>query len=248
MSAPLRPASTVLLLRDSASGALEVWLMERNRTVAFMASAWVFPGGRVDEGDELLPAIAEPDEVALLAIPRAFWTAAARELEEEANVRLGGPDGYDLAALKVWSHWITPEVEPRRFDTWFFAAALPIGAEPQVDGGEAVKGGWYSPAEAISLAGRGELPVAPPTLRTLHELLPYETAAAALGAVRRTPAICPKFKRDDDGLLFVLLPGDPEHSSEEAVDPPFRYVFEAGRWWAKDRPPVVRPAVDGGEA
>lgn len=215
--------------------------MERNRSVAFMASAWVFPGGRVDAGDEALPALSEPTQPAE-AIDRAFWCAAARELEEEANVRLGGADGYDLAALKVWAHWITPEVEPRRFDTWFFAAALPPGVEPRVDGGEAVNGGWYRPAEAIVQAQRGELPLAPPTLRTLYELLPYGTVEAALTTPRRTPPTCPKFKQEDDGRLFVLLPGDPEHPSEEAVEPPFRYTFEAGRWWAKDGPHAPRRA------
>jgi 8-oxo-dGTP pyrophosphatase MutT (NUDIX family) len=229
MTAPLRPAATVLLLRDAPAGGLEVWLMERSRAVGFMASAWVFPGGRVDEADDTLPAFgAAPGGVA-----RAFGVAALRELEEEAGVRVGDTRGYDLGALRVWSHWITPEVEPRRYDTWFFAAALPPGAEPRADGQEAAQGAWFAPAAAAALAMEGGLPVAPPTLRTLMELCAYDHVAAALSAERRTPPICPRFAREPDGTLHVLLPGDPDHPSEDAVDPPFRYAFAAGRWWAR---------------
>lgn len=232
MPAPLRPAATVLLLRDSPLGP-EVWLMERNRSIAFMASAWVFPGGRVEEGDEALPVAAEP-ESGFGEVPRGFWTAALRELEEEAGVRLGHEGGYDLAGMRPWAHWLTPEVEPRRFDTWFFVVRAPDGVEPRVDGGEAVRGGWYTAADGCRLAMAGELPVAPPTLRTLYELLPFGTVAEILTAPRRTPPVCPRFTQAADGTLFVLLPGDPEHPSEDRVDPPFRYAFDAGRWWARD--------------
>jgi 8-oxo-dGTP pyrophosphatase MutT (NUDIX family) len=225
--AELRPAATVILLRDGPEGP-EVWLMERNRSVAFMASAWVFPGGRVDPGDAELPVEGEPSH----DIPRAFWTAALRELEEEAGVRLGGAR-YDLGSLRPWSHWLTPEVEPRRYDTWFFVARLPPGAEARHDGEEAVAGGWFTPAAAIDRATSGTLPVAPPTLRTLFELAEHRTVDAVFAASRRLVPVCPKFQQGEDGVLYVLLPGDPEHPSPDAVDPPYRYVFEAGRWWAR---------------
>lgn len=228
--APLRPAATILLLRDGADG-LEVWLMERARTVAFMASAWVFPGGRVDDADHALPAEAEPPDDLLRLVPRPFWIAALRELEEEAGVRIGG-SGYDLGQLRLWSHWITPEVEPRRYDTWFFVARAPGGVEPKVDGSEAVRGGWFRPEQAIELCNEGQLPVAPPTLRTLFELSDHRTVESALAAPRRLAAIMPRFLQRDDAL-YVLLPGDPDHPSPESVDPPYRYCFDAGRWWAR---------------
>lgn len=230
--APLRPAATTILVRDGADGP-EVWLMERNRAIAFMGSAWVFPGGRVDDADHAAAVEAEPAPSDLERVPRPFWVAAARELEEEAGVRLGDR-GYALDRLSIWAHWITPEVEPRRFDTWFFLARLPAGVEAAVDGGEAVRGGWFRPHDAIEAAQRGELPVAPPTLRTLFELAPYRSVDALFAAHRHTPPICPKFQQVGDEL-YVLLPGDPDHPSAEQVDPPFRYQFAAGRWWARDK-------------
>lgn len=247
MSVALRPAATVLLLRDGNDG-LEIWLMERNRAAAFMGSAWVFPGGRVDPADAEVPASEAPDD----GIARAFRVAAARELEEEANIRLGG-EHYDLTRLRPWAHWITPELEPRRYDTWFFAAELPAGQDPRIDGNEATNGGWFRPADALERHVAGRLPLAPPTLRTLHELTDYPSVADALRASRRLPAICPCFRRvDGEGTVvvnataedlaaataggedvWVLLPGDPDHPSDEQVDGATRFRFSLGRWWAR---------------
>lgn len=215
--APLRPAATTILVRDGAEG-LEVWLMERSRQVGFMPAAWVFPGGRVDPADEA------PGERS--GVPTGFWTAAVRELAEEAAVVV------DAAAMRVWAHWITPEVEPRRYDTWFFVVGLPEGETPVVDGGEAVAGAWFRPQDALDRCVEGKLPLAPPTMRTLMELAPYVSVDAALAAERRTPPIMP-CATEIDGVIHVLLPGDPLHPSPDAVEPPFRYAFAAGRWWAR---------------
>lgn len=225
--AALRDAATVILVRD-ASGGVEVWLMERARTVGFMASAWVFPGGRVDPAD----ATATCTDPPVPSIPRSFWVAAARELHEEAGVSLAQGEVWQLEKMRVWSHWITPEIEPRRYDTWFFLAELPPGQIAEPDGKEASRGGWFSPSEAAAMSARGELPLAPPTLRTLLELAPYETVAQLLSVERATPPICPRFLHEGE-TLYVLLPGDPEHPSGDRVDPPHRYAFNAGRWWEK---------------
>lgn len=227
MAAELREAATVLCLRDGAAG-VEVWLMERARSVGFMPSAWVFPGGRVDAADADAPVLGGD----FARVPRAFWAAAARELAEESGVVLRSGEAWDVRGFGVWARWITPEVEPRRYDTWFFVARLPEGAEARADGQEAARGGWFRPADAIAQAQAGALPVAPPTLRTLQELEPYGTVAAVLAADRRTPPILPKWVQSDAGT-FILLPGDPEHPSPDRVEPPYRYEFTLGRWWAR---------------
>jgi len=49
-TAPARPASTVLLLRDGPRG-IEVFMVVRHRQIDFASGALVFPGGRVEAAD-----------------------------------------------------------------------------------------------------------------------------------------------------------------------------------------------------
>ncbi|MCX4504360.1 NUDIX hydrolase [Streptomyces anulatus] len=84
--------------------------------------------------------------------------------------------------LGAWARWITPEFEPRRYDTWFFVAALPEGQRTRDVSTEADRTVWIAPAEAARRYDRGELLMMPPTVTTLRALAPYRTAAEALGA------------------------------------------------------------------
>lgn len=91
-----------------------------------------------------------------------------------------GREGLALRAdlLVPWARWITPELAPRRFDTRFFAAALPADQQVSTPPGEADHAAWLRPAAAIEAARAGELMLLPPTAVTLSEL-------AAGGDVRR---------------------------------------------------------------
>src|SRR5436190_21800833 len=109
-----RQAASVILLRGGAER-LEVLLVRRTPKARFMGGVWVFPGGAVDAGE------GDGDD--------AHRAAAVRELEEEAAIA-----GVDAAALVKFSRWITPPQVVIRFDTHFFLASLPDGAEPAVDG------------------------------------------------------------------------------------------------------------------
>jgi 8-oxo-dGTP pyrophosphatase MutT (NUDIX family) len=232
MAALPKPAATVILVRDGAEG-LEVWLMERNRSVGFMASAWVFPGGRVDPEDAARPASGGD----FSQVPRGFWVAAARELEEEAKLRLGG-EAYDLDRLRHWAHWITPEAEPRRYDTHFFLARLRPGEEPEIDGGEAVDGRWFRPGEAVARSFAGDLLLAPPTVRCLQELSAWPDCESLSKAERRILPICPRFFLDGEDV-YVLLPGDPEFPADPGVEPPTRFPI---RGWSNEAlKSLVRP-------
>jgi 8-oxo-dGTP pyrophosphatase MutT (NUDIX family) len=224
-AAAIRPAATVILLRDGEQG-LEVFLMERSRNVGFMASAWVFPGGRVDKEDEETPAVGGDFE----QVKRSFWVAAARELGEEAGVWLKSGAGYDVSGMRIWSHWLTPPFEPRRYDTWFFAIALPEGAVVQIDGNEAVAGVWIRPEVGVEESLKGERMLAPPTFRTLFELAAFATVADALKEPRTTPLLCPMFLQEGEDW-FALLPGDPDFplddpSFEAAALPPTRFPIK----------------------
>ncbi|MEV4425465.1 NUDIX hydrolase [Streptomyces sp. R-07] len=84
--------------------------------------------------------------------------------------------------LGAWARWITPEFEQRRYDTWFFVAALPAGQRTRDVSGEADRTVWIRPAEAAAGYDRGELMMMPPTISTLRALEAYGTAAEALAA------------------------------------------------------------------
>jgi 8-oxo-dGTP pyrophosphatase MutT (NUDIX family) len=115
----------VIVLR--AGDPFEILMVRRNDTVAFMAGSYVFPGGRVDDGDHpaadaRLPRATFRDLSD--AEEAAYRAAAVRELEDEANVRITIDD------LQPFAHWVTPEIEIRRYDTRFFLARMPTGKSP----------------------------------------------------------------------------------------------------------------------
>jgi 8-oxo-dGTP pyrophosphatase MutT (NUDIX family) len=89
----------------------------------------------------------------------------------------------DDAALVAFAHWVTPEVEDRRFDTRFFAAALPEGQSTAHLGGEADRVAWWRPADALAEAAAGRMAMLPPTTATLAVLAGRASAADALAAV-----------------------------------------------------------------
>ena len=112
--------------------------------------------------------------------------------------------------LRPWAHWITPEVEPKRFDTRFFVAALPTGQRTRDVGGEADRVAWVRPADALAAADSGEMGMLPPTAFTLSELATYDDVAAVLaaGTERDVKPVLPKIVVGDDDEALLLLPHD----------------------------------------
>ncbi|MGC4787064.1 NUDIX hydrolase [Micromonospora sp. DT178] len=86
--------------------------------------------------------------------------------------------------LLPWSRWITPEFEPRRFDTYFFVALLPEGQRTRDVSGEADHTLWVHPADALARAEAGELTMLPPTLVSLAQV----AAGGDLAGVARAAA------------------------------------------------------------
>jgi 8-oxo-dGTP pyrophosphatase MutT (NUDIX family) len=86
----------------------------------------------------------------------------------------------DPALLPLVGHWVTPEVEARRFDTRFFVAAMPEGQIARDVGGESDHGTWVRPADALAAYTTGELGLLPPTHATLRWLSGWATVPAAL--------------------------------------------------------------------
>src|ERR1700754_3675077 len=152
---PPRLAATVVVLRGG-SDRLEVLMGQRTPKARFMGGAWVFPGGSVDGGEDL----------------RA---AAVREVEEEVQIALADP-----GALVPFARWITPPEVSIRFDTYFFLAVAPEGAEATPDGSEIVDARWFEPARALEGSEAGELLMVFPTIKNLEVLARFETADALL--------------------------------------------------------------------
>jgi 8-oxo-dGTP pyrophosphatase MutT (NUDIX family) len=181
-----RPAATLILMRDSPDGP-EVLLVQRNPEQKFMGGAWVFPGGAVHQDD---------------AGPEA---AALRELEEEAGIAMSDP-----AALVPFSRWITPEEVSVRFDTFFYVAAAPDGAEAKPDGQECVGARWVRPATALEESARDELLLVFPTIKNLEPLVDFESVEEALAAIRKqeVTAIQPRVVVSED-RAEIFMPGEP---------------------------------------
>lgn len=159
-------AGTAVLLRDGRYG-VEVLLMRRPERGSF-AGAWVFPGGRVEEVDRMAGATEVADA----------GRAAIRETLEEVGLEVG-----DLVVL---SRWTPPTGIPRRIRTWFFLARASAG-EVRAAADEVVEHSWVTPAEALRRHAAREWTLFPPTWVTLHHLLAFGDADAALaeaGAVR----------------------------------------------------------------
>lgn len=250
-------SATVVLLRRQARG-FSLFLVRRHGKSGFMPNAWVFPGGRVDPGDHLVghPALRGGPE-ALDMDPEegtAVLVAAVRETFEEAGIWLGdgtlpealrGPLARNelalpdvlathdatlhLDRLHPWSWWITPEAEPRRYDTRFLLAVVE-GAQGRHDEHETVDSGWFTPAE-ILLEGR--FPMAPPTWWTVKELGERRTVEEVLEAASERPQrpIQP-ILRTGAGGLELLLPGHPDHPAPPYPGLPPHVRFAQGRWWA----------------
>jgi 8-oxo-dGTP pyrophosphatase MutT (NUDIX family) len=114
--------------------------------------------------------------------------------------------------LAPWAHWITPEVEKRRFDTRFFVAELPAGQEVQQPSGEASRALWARPSDALETVRRGELGMLPPTASTLFSLAQFDTVADvfAAAASRAIRPIRPQYVVKDGVGQLVLPPEDAE--------------------------------------
>jgi 8-oxo-dGTP pyrophosphatase MutT (NUDIX family) len=118
------------------------------------------------------------------------------EVLDRMSVRLDG------GAVEYMAHWITPEAEPRRYDTRFFAAKVPSGAEAVVDPREMTDALWLSPSLALRRFHDGTLPMVFPTIRTLEDLSPFESVDAVLAHLRtlRIPTIMPRLVVTPTGI------------------------------------------------
>jgi 8-oxo-dGTP pyrophosphatase MutT (NUDIX family) len=227
--AAARPAATVIVLRPGDP--FEILMVRRNDKVAFMAGSYVFPGGRVDDGDrpaagEPLPQAAFPDLSD--AEEAAYRMAAVRELQEEANVYITVND------LRPYAHWVTPEIETRRFDTRFFLARMPDGQHAVHDDGEMTALEWLSPREAIARFERRELLLPPPTWTSIRQLALRSSIDDVMRSAetRKIVRVMPGFVKNGEEMMLTL-PGDPLFPTipDWEVPEETRFVLQDGARW-----------------
>jgi len=226
-----RPASTVLLLRDShrAEREIEVFMMVRHYQIEFVSGALVFPGGSVDANDREIithPELYSGNE-GFDPQSLSFRIGGIRETFEESGILLARQRGSKelidakrageieqkyrtaLCENKVtflevtresqielaidlmvpYAHWITPEMMPKRFDTWFFLAAAPPDQVGTHDGKESTDSIWLSPREAVEGGESGRFSVPFPTVRNLIRLGKHQTVQSALDDSRGRPIV-----------------------------------------------------------
>ena len=188
-----RPASTVVLLRDTDNG-METLMLKRNKALMFAGGLWVFPGGALEESDIK----SANGDLAL-----ATRIAAAREAEEECGLR---PDTENMVHL---SHWTTPVVEPKRFETWIYAAPLAEDIDVAIDRSEIHDFAWIRVRDAVAQHEAGEFGMLPPTYITLLSLLRYATTADMTAGETEVPPpyVFPVFTKAE-GKMAVLFQGD----------------------------------------
>ncbi len=147
-------------------------------------------------------------------------------------------EGLSLALdlLVPYAHWITPEVDSRRFSTRFFLARLPEGQTPVHDRMELAESCWMTPRFALAEHGAGRIVLMPPTLKTVEELLAFPDIGRLFDVARsrRIFAVLPQAVRTVDGFR-LLLPHDPEYTLDGYRQPPHRgettrIVMEGGIW------------------
>jgi len=262
---PLRPASTVILVREK-NDTFEIYLLRRSTKSGFMGGLYVFPGGVADPEDFGIDFWSPHIDMTQDQIKRrlggrrfpmediiGFSIAAIRETLEEAGVFIASGkgktkkavqdictfrlnrtlpkswfrtkiscEGWSLAftSLGRWSHWITPKLMKKRFDTRFFIAFMPEDQTCVPDDMETKHGVWMSPQKALEQNLTARTPLSPPTVVTLTQLLKLKTFYDLKQDIQTRSwgnPIAPRLVPSSKGPV-IIEPWDPMYNTIEKVD------------------------------
>jgi hypothetical protein len=138
--------------------------------------------------------------------------------------------------LIPYAHWITPEIEKRRFNTRFFLLRLPEGQHAIHDHIELTDSQWMTPAIALIEHYAGRITLMPPTLKTIEELNAYTNTEELFETARalNIQTIMPEFFKEGSEM-GVKLPHDPEYTISAYKQPgrhgeTSRFVIQSGIW------------------
>jgi 8-oxo-dGTP pyrophosphatase MutT (NUDIX family) len=157
-------------------------------------------------------------------LPHSRWAAEAR-----ARVHGGGESFVDAiraaglrlhpAAMAYFSRWVTPEELPKRYDTRFYAAAMPEGQEAVAAVGEVESLEWITPAAALERADTNDAYTLPPTRAALTSLSEFADVAGAMVGLPAGRDLTPILPRIVSGVgpspdIRVVLPGEPGYDPD----------------------------------
>ena len=134
-------------------------------------------------------------------------------------------------SLIYWDHWITPEVEERRYNARFFLAEIPAHFTAGHDSLETTDSGWFTPTAILERYRSDRLTLAPPTLRTLVELQELGSYEAVKRAARERvidQPILPVAQKEESRFV-LLLPGDKNYPGSN-TQTLHRAEMIQGRW------------------
>jgi 8-oxo-dGTP pyrophosphatase MutT (NUDIX family) len=210
---------------DSASGALV--FPGGKVDAADAAPEWAelapYEGHALDRAF-VVAAARETFEEAGLVLARRHGSAgllgaeAAHRLVEAYRARLvaGATTFLDLVRAEdlrlatdlmvPFAHWITPERQPKRFDTHFLLVAAPVEQLGAHDGAESVEGFWITPGQALADAEAGRRTLVLPTQMNLLKLTRYASVAEAVAAARASPivTVTPRVERTAAGRTLHI--------------------------------------------
>lgn len=153
--------------------------------------------------------LAGPDDGCIVADTGGEQWQADRAALESRELSLAALLSQRRLVLRTdllggWAHWITPEFEPRRFDTRFFVAVLPEGQRVGDLPGEADRAVWMRPAEAAAAVDAGTMRMYPPTRVICDELAGLQHAGEALSVAtgREIVPVLPRLVHDDGGYYL----------------------------------------------
>ena len=253
MTTPIKPAATVILMREAEESGFEIFIVKRSSRSSF-GSLYVFPGGKLDPEDTEKDLYAccegmnDEEASARLGIENdglSFWIACIRECFEETGVLLSNPSDsliqeYEkLSSLRKQlnnkeisfkniciseslrlgtnnivpcAHWITPAIEPKRFDTRFFLAKVNAKQLASHDGFELTESFWIKPKDALVKLKEGKMNMILPTISNIEQLAEFSSAFEAFNYFKglgnnAIKSILPKFVKQD-GKWVGFLPGE----------------------------------------
>lgn len=253
MTTPIKPAATVILMREAEESGFEIFIVKRSSRSSF-GSLYVFPGGKLDPEDTerdlyaCCEGMSDEEASARLGIENdglSFWIACIRECFEETGVLLTNPSDsliqeYEkLSSLRKQlnnkeisfkdiciseslrlrtnnivpcAHWITPAIEPKRFDTRFFLAKVNAKQLASHDGFELTESFWIKPKDALVKLKEGKMNMILPTISNIEQLAEFSSAFEAFNYFEglgnnAIKSILPKFVKQD-GKWVGFLPGE----------------------------------------